>query len=130
MNPRCQQLMHNKHTPKASSLVTFTTQRFLKSFSTRKEWHWGIIFSWRDQVANRGMLKRLASVSNPLDLASPVTLHGQIIHREACDLKIKWSKELLHQLIRKCHKWMKILVAQIKLLHQLARKYHIIGWRY
>lgn len=70
------------------------------------------------------MLKRLASVSNPLYLASPVTLDGKIILREASDLKIKWSKELLHQLIRKCHEWMKILVAQIKLLHQLARKCH------
>ena len=50
------------------------------------------------EQSKRGMLKHLASIFDPLGLISPVTLTGEDIYREACDLKLSWNEQLTEPL--------------------------------
>ena len=67
------------------------------------------------QVNKRGIFQKLASIYDPLEIASLVTQYGKIIYREGCDLKIGWDKELPNQLAKKWYNWIKRLDAQIKI---------------
>ena len=51
------------------------------------------------------MLKHLASIFDPLGLISPVSLTGEDIYREACDLKLSWNEQLTEPLRTKWIKW-------------------------
>ena len=62
----------------------------------------------------RGIIQKLASIYDPLVIASSVTLYGKIIYREACDLKNGCDKELLNQVVKKYYNCIKRLDAQIK----------------
>ena len=57
------------------------------------------------EQSKRGMLKHLASIFDPLGLISPVTLTGEDIYREACDLKLSWNEQLTEPLRTKWIKW-------------------------
>ena len=66
-------------------------------------------------VTKRGILQKLASIYDPLGIASPITLYGKIIYRETCDLKIGWDKELPAHLAKKWFNWIKRLGVQMKI---------------
>ena len=76
-----------------------------------KRWNWSSSSSHSDQ---RGIIQKLASIYDPLVIASSVTLYGKIIYREACDLKNGCDKELLNQVVKKYYNCIKRLDAQIK----------------
>lgn len=46
------------------------------------------------ELTKRGILANLAKVYDPLGLASPVTLEGKLVFRDACNLKIAWDAPL------------------------------------
>ena len=53
----------------------------------------------------RAILKFLASIYDPLGIASPVTLLGKFLYREACDLKVNWDEKLPNDLCARFQKW-------------------------
>ena len=42
----------------------------------------------------RGILGKIAKVYDPLGLASPLTLEGKLLYRDACQQKKAWDAEL------------------------------------
>ena len=40
----------------------------------------------------RGILAKIARIYNPLGVASPLTLCGKLLYRDACNLKVSWDK--------------------------------------
>ncbi len=46
------------------------------------------------ELTKRGILKKLASVYDPLGLISPITLVGKIIFRDTCLKNLKWDEEI------------------------------------
>ena len=45
-------------------------------------------------TTKRGILSKLATIYDPLGLASPITIQGKMIYREVCDSKMPWDAEL------------------------------------
>ena len=54
----------------------------------------------REPKTKRGVLSKLARVYDPLGLASPLTLVGKQIYRDACDSKIPWDADLNGKLLQ------------------------------
>ncbi|XP_066029903.1 uncharacterized protein [Pocillopora verrucosa] len=46
------------------------------------------------EPTKRGILGKVAKIYDPLGLASPVTLSGKMLYRDACDTKIAWDRPL------------------------------------
>ena len=59
----------------------------------------------REPKTKRGVLSKLARVYDPLGLASPLTLVGKQIYRDACDSKIPWDVDLNGNLLQRWEKW-------------------------
>ncbi|XP_068707690.1 uncharacterized protein [Montipora foliosa] len=47
-----------------------------------------------ENVTKREVLGKLAKIYDPLGLASPITLEGKMLYRQACELRIPWDQEL------------------------------------
>ncbi|XP_068739951.1 uncharacterized protein [Montipora capricornis] len=47
-----------------------------------------------ENVTKREVLGKLAKIYDPLGLASPITLEGKVLYRQACELRIPWDQEL------------------------------------
>ena len=71
-------------------------------------------------VTKRGVLRKLASIYDPLGLASPVTLEGKLLYRAICDEKIAWDAPLPAKLQRAWKKWEDRLPKQINAPRPLA----------
>eukprot|EP00794_Sanderia_malayensis_P005856 gene5856-biopygen4856 len=55
----------------------------------------GIAFPEKQaELTKRGVLRNLASIYDPLGIASPVTLLGKFVYRECCDQRLPWDKQL------------------------------------
>ena len=64
------------------------------------------VFTLKDsEITKRGVLKALASIYDPLGIATPLTLIGKLIFREICENQGKWDSELSEALKRKCLRW-------------------------
>ena len=57
------------------------------------------------EPTKRGILGKVAKIYDPLGLASPVTLSGIMLYRDACDTKIAWDRPLPSDLQAKWKKW-------------------------
>ena len=57
------------------------------------------------KVTQRSMLKRLASIYDPLGLLSPALVNGKHLHRMAVDEKKGWDGEISEELKSKWSKW-------------------------
>ena len=57
------------------------------------------------EPTKRGILGKVAKIYDPLGLASPVTLSGKMLYRDACDTKIAWDRPLPSDLQAKWKKW-------------------------
>lgn len=55
------------------------------------------------EPTKRGILGKIARIYDPLGLASPVTLGGKLLYRDACDAKLAWDKQLPSKLMQKGH---------------------------
>ena len=54
----------------------------------------------RARVTKRGILKKIASVYDPLGVVSSMTLTGKLLYRVACDLKMAWDTQLPSKLVK------------------------------
>ena len=59
----------------------------------------------------RVVLKYLATIYNPQQIASSVTLSEKVMFKEACDLKASWHNTLQPDLPRRQKNWIKNLLA-------------------
>ena len=75
------------------------------------------------QATKRGILGKVARIYDPLGLASPVTLSGKVLYRDACDSRIAWDAPLPRDLRDKWSKWEKNLPVQVNAPRSLAQ-YH------
>ena len=57
------------------------------------------------EPTKRGILGKLARIYDPLGLASPVTLGGKLLYRDACDAKLAWDKQLPSKLMQSWSRW-------------------------
>ena len=53
----------------------------------------------------RGILVKIARIYDPLGVASPLTLCGKLLYREACNFRIGWDEQLPSDLADKWAKW-------------------------
>ena len=53
----------------------------------------------------RGILSKVAKIYDPLGFASPVTLHGKQLYREACGAQCAWDEKLPAELAVRFQKW-------------------------
>lgn len=61
----------------------------------------------------REVLSKLAKVYDPVGLASPTTLQGKQIYREACDYKASWDAVIPENLHTRWQKWEQSLPAEV-----------------
>ena len=61
----------------------------------------------------REVLAKLAKVYDPLGLASPITLQGKQIYREACDCKVSWDAPIPENLKIRWQRWEQSLLAEV-----------------
>ena len=55
--------------------------------------------------SKRGILAKVARIYDPLRVASPLTLCGKLLYRDACNLKVGWDEKLPPDLAEKWEKW-------------------------
>ena len=72
-------------------------------------------------VTKREMLRFLASVYDPLGLASPTMLIGKLMFREACDRHLPWDEKLTDRLAVQWHKFVESLPSKIEVPRSLSR---------
>ena len=53
----------------------------------------------------RGILAKVARIYDPLGVASPLTLCGKLLYRDACNFKVGWDEKLPPDLAEKWAKW-------------------------
>ena len=53
----------------------------------------------------RGILAKVARIYDPLGVASPLTLCGKLLYRDACNLRTGWDEQLPSDLADKWAKW-------------------------
>ena len=71
-------------------------------------------------TTKRGTLQRLAKIYDPLGLASPQTLQGKLICREACQMKLGWDAPIGNNIKQKWLQWEQSLPRQVNAPHSLV----------
>ena len=72
-------------------------------------------------VTKREVLGEIAKIYDPLGLASPVTLVGKMLYREACDARTPWDSELPKELKSKWESWEGGLPEKVVVSRSLAK---------
>ena len=63
----------------------------------------------RSETTKRGVLSHLASIYDPLGVASPATLVGKQLFRDICDSKLPWDTQLPGPILERWEEWRRIL---------------------
>ena len=71
-------------------------------------------------TTKRGVLTKVAKIYDPLGLASPLSLTGKMLYREACNLKCAWDQALPIDLGKKWKRWERELPERIATVRSLA----------
>ena len=45
------------------------------------------------EPTKRGVLSKVARIYDPLGLASPISLEGNLLYRDVCDAKRNWKRQ-------------------------------------
>lgn len=72
------------------------------------------------EVSKREMLRFLASVYDPLGLASPVSLVGKLLYREVCDQHLPWDQKVPETVAKQWKKFESSLPDQVQVPRSLA----------
>ena len=72
------------------------------------------------EVTKREMLRFLASVYDPLGLASPVTLVGKLLYREVCERRLPWDQKVPESIAKQWNKFQESLSDQVQVPRSLA----------
>ena len=75
---------------------------------------------WKSDPTKRGILRKLASIYDPLGFVSPVTLGGKCLYRSVCCEKLAWDAELKGTLKVKWKKWEQSSLKQIAVRRPLT----------
>ena len=68
----------------------------------------------------REVLSNIAKIYDPLGVVSPMSLVGKMLHREICDCKIPWDKQLPSDLIAKWLVWQNKLPDKVEFPRSLV----------
>lgn len=71
----------------------------------------------------RGVLRKLATIYDPLGFVSPLTLQGKLLYRSICEEKLAWDEELPTNLKQKWKKWEDNLPNQVTVPRSLAKQW-------
>ena len=72
------------------------------------------------EVSKREMLRFLASVYDPLGLASPVSLVGKLLYRGVCEQHLPWDQEVPESVAKQWKKFEKSLPDQVQVPRSVA----------
>ncbi len=72
-------------------------------------------------ATKRGVLTKVAKIYDPLGLASPLSLMGKMLYREACKLKCGWDQTLPADLVKNWKRWERQLPECITTVRSLAK---------
>lgn len=72
------------------------------------------------EVTKREMLRSLASVYDPLGLASPISLVGKFLYQEVCDQHLPWDESVPESIRRQWDKFQKNLPDHLQFPRSLA----------
>ena len=75
---------------------------------------------WEADPTKRGVLRKLASIYDPLGFVSPVTLVGKCLYRDVCCEKLAWDAELTGTLKLKWQRWEQSLPKEIAITRALV----------
>ena len=70
----------------------------------------------------RGLLRKLATIYDPLGFASPLTLQGKLLYRRICEEKLPWDEELPSNLQRELKTWEDNLPSKVIVPRSLTRE--------
>ena len=68
-----------------------------------------------NEITKRGTLRAMASIFDPLGIASPILLNAKLIYREICDNKLGWDKEVPQDIATKWINWVKLLPTYVSI---------------
>lgn len=69
----------------------------------------------------RGILAKVASIYDPLGMASPLTLSGKLLYRDACNLRVGWDEQLPPDLAKQWAHWESSLTERIQFVRSLVQ---------
>ena len=72
-------------------------------------------------VTKRGILRFLASVYDPLGVASPTTLTGKCLYREVCDCPLSWDEKVSDRIEQMWLKFVRNLPNKVEVPRSLPR---------
>ena len=72
------------------------------------------------EPTKRGILSKVATIYDPLGLASPISLGGKLLYRDVCDAKRKWDDKLPNELMQNWVQWEERLPEQLTVPRSLA----------
>ena len=72
-------------------------------------------------VTKRGILRFLASVYDPLGVASPTTLTGKCLYREVCDCRLSWDEKVSDRIGQMWLKFVRNLRNKVEVPRSLPR---------
>lgn len=73
------------------------------------------------EITKREVLGKIARIYDPLGLASPITLAGKLLYREACDTRNPWDKELPRELMASWKSWERTLPERVEVPRSLVK---------
>ena len=72
-------------------------------------------------VTKKGILRFLASVYDPLGVASPTTLTGKCLYREVCDCRLSWDEKVSDRIGQMWLKFVRNLPNKVEVPRSLPR---------
>ena len=78
------------------------------------------------ESTKREVLRGLASVYDPLGVASPIALVGKMIYRETCDQHLPWDAVLPLKFSKRWDKFKKRLPSEVKVPRSLAKAHESV----
>ena len=72
-------------------------------------------------TTKRGVLTKVAKIYDSLGLASPLSLTGKMLYREACNLKCTWDQALPIDLGKRWKRWERELPERVTTVRSLAK---------
>ena len=73
------------------------------------------------KATKRDILRKLASIYDPLGFVSPVHLMGKIIYRMICEKKLAWDNTIPSDIMKVWDKWKITLIQRTEILRSIVQ---------